>query len=46
MAGHCVSYYSHVDSMYVFVGKDPIEANFAIQPNELDVNAPLAISLR
>lgn len=34
--GHVVSYYSHSDKSFVFIGKDPISADFSIMPYELN----------
>ncbi len=44
MKNHIVSYYSHVDKVFVHVGKDPIkhsEQTSAIHPFELDSKKPL-----
>lgn len=49
MKNHIVSYYSHVDKVFVHVGKDPIkhsEQTSAIHPFELDSKNPLQISLK
>jgi hypothetical protein len=35
-ANHSISYYSPVDKVLVFVGKDPIDENSSINIDELD----------
>jgi len=46
LTNYLVSYYNHLEAVFVFVGKYPITANFSVPTNELDPSLPFRISLR